>query len=415
MTARVSLRDYFIMLFALYASGNPAVVSVDGIVPKLVYIFFLCAILMLYKPKLNWQERNTVKSWVIFFSVLFIVQYFVLGYVTVLGCINTIIKFVSAILLAFVLKERFKSTYFRVISDIAIISIPLYFLNVIGIHFPAIVKANQLGESIIIFNQMPENFFGQIRNAGCFWEPGVFSGYILLTFLLFFNDVDVLWKRHRIRVLLLIIALITTQSTTGFITLLIMSVVWTLIRYRKRQSVRIIALFLIVPIAYYSITRVSFLGNKIVSEYTAASEMEQGDVVYSRFGSIVFDWHYIQKHPIIGNGLSAETRYADHKSYFNVDELDGFGNGFSGIIGDLGILFLLFFFIELYKNKTTKNPLALILFTILLLQGEGFLKYPIFMSIPFIDYCGFILLYGKTKDSYFNDMSRSREVDIKVS
>lgn len=61
-------------------------------------------------------------------------------------------------------------------------------------------------------------FFG--RNAGPFWEPGAFQGFLLIAifFLLSYKELF----RHRFMIMIiLLITLLTTQSTTGYIVFLI--------------------------------------------------------------------------------------------------------------------------------------------------------------------------------------------------
>lgn len=64
----------------------------------------------------------------------------------------------------------------------------------------------------------------------------------------------------------------------------------------------------------------------------------------------------------------------------------GFGNGFTGSIASMGLLFMLAFIIGIYFNLTLKRKWGVILSVILLLQGEYFLNYPLVMILPFVDF-----------------------------
>ena len=52
----------------------------------------------------------------------------------------------------------------------------------------------------------------------------------------------------------------------------------------------------------------------------------------------------------------------------------------------MGLLFMLAFIIGIYFNPTLKRKWGVILSVILLLQGEYFLNYPLFMILPFVDF-----------------------------
>ena len=141
-----------------------------------------------------------------------------------------------------------------------------------------------------------------------------------------------------------------------------------------------------IPLAIYAYFNLEFLNDKISDELERTSEMTAQDINFSRTGSMIFDWHYIRKHPIIGNGLVMSTRYADHLGYYDADDLDAFSNGFTGNIACLGITFMLAYLATIYRNRTIYFRKIVILIVVLLLQGEYFLNYPMFMTLPFIDY-----------------------------
>ena len=217
-----------------------------------------------------------------------------------------------------------------------------------------------------------------------FWEPGAFAGYIIVALSLFINDLSVLWKDYKKQTIVLVIALISTFSTTGIICFAFLVVYFLFTKTKSKFYAVLITGILLIPLSYYAFTRLSFLGGKINEQFVSASETEVGEVNIGRIGTLMFDWYYIKKHPLVGNGLDATTRYSDH--ILISDKLDGLGNGFSGIIGDLGIVFVLVYFCVLYKNKSLLYNSLFIIEVILLLQGECFLRYPLFMTLPFINF-----------------------------
>lgn len=376
-------QEKLFVFLLLCVSGNPAFVMLDSGVSKLFFVILMVGVLVLWGKRIPMQSIKSAIWISLLLSSIFILQDIVLGYITVLGSINTIVKFCLAICLVGVLGARFKTILLDVLAVVSLISLPFYFLNLIGVQFSGLVPVTHRGESIIIYYQLGADYFGQIRNCGMFWEPGAFAGYIIITLSLFFNDLSILYKDYRKQSIILVIALLSTLSTTGFICLAFLIMCYFLnVKKSKFYSFLMIGI-MAVPITF-AFTGFSFLGDKINEQFVSASETEIGEVNVGRIGTILFDWHYIKKHPIIGNGLDSKTRYADHIRYS--DNLDSFGNGFSGIIGDLGILFVFIWFCYLYKNNSLTVKVLYVIQVILILQGECFLKYPLMMSLPFINY-----------------------------
>ena len=216
-----------------------------------------------------------------------------------------------------------------------------------------------------------------------FWEPGAFSGYIMVAFFLYINKLDFLWINHRGIVILLVAALITTFSTTGYILLSILVFFFLNDRVKNKISLAI----LVIIAAFFLVrlyTTTDFLGGKIVGEYENAIMMDEYDVNFSRFGAMIFDWQYIKLHPIFGNGLLNETRFSMHISF--ADNLSAFGNGFSGEIAMFGIPFMLIYLFAVYRNPSLRKKWRLLLLLVLQLQGEYFLNYPLFFIFPFVVY-----------------------------
>lgn len=377
-----TFQEKLFVFFLLCVSGNPAFVMLDSDLSKVFFIILLVGVLLLWGRKI---PVHSIKAacWLSFLLVvIFVLQDIVLGHITVLGSINTLVKFILAICMVGALGSRFKTILLYVMTVICLISLPLFLLNLMGIQIPGIVPVSHFGESIIIYYQLGTNYYSEIRNCGMFWEPGAFAGYIIVTLFLFINDFRVLFKDYLKQSVILVVALITTLSTTGFICFVYLVLCYLLKTTKSKIYSIIMLVFMAIPISY-AFTKLSFLGDKISQQFISASETEVGEVNLGRIGTLLFDWYYIKKHPIIGNGLDATTRYADH---IGVSEINALGNGFSGIIGDLGVVFVFIWFCILYKNKSLSYSLLLIIAIILMLQGECFLRYPLFMALPFIDY-----------------------------
>jgi O-antigen ligase len=181
----------------------------------------------------------------------------------------------------------------------------------------------------------------------------------------------------------------STFSTTGYSVLSLI-----ILYYLGVKSKRKLAVFLSLPLTlfvlYTAFNDLSFLRNKV--EYQVEdvdfSVNKFSDFSPDRFGAFAFDLYYITKHPLIGNGLHTKTRYSDHH-FLASDEDSGIwshGNGFSNFIASMGIvaMFLILFLIFKGWPFSSLDSIFVILLVIMLLQGEQFLNYPMFLVLPFI-------------------------------
>ena len=145
------------------------------------------------------------------------------------------------------------------------------------------------------------------------------------------------------------------------------------------------ARILLVPVLFlallYAYTSLDFLGEKIDKQIERATS---GNVTVDRLGSAILDWHYIKKNPITGNGLADITRYEDHLMYKEL--IGGFSNGFTDVVAKFGIIFIIVYFVLIYKNLPFRpmDKLFFCCMIVLLLQGEYFMDYPLFAALPFI-------------------------------
>ena len=390
-TLRINQRiiDDILVLLMFCISGNPAFNSMPGL-NKVVNIVMLMIILAASGLKINAKALKESSCWMIFLSIIFLAQYLMLGEITVFGSLNFATKMLCAILLASYIGARLPATAIRVMSGICAISLVFYLINLTGVRFTSPLHLDTKTEALIVYTQSWDDPYHQsiFRNSGMFWEPGAFAGYIIATLLLFIDRPKILWNRFRWQTLLLSVALLTTTSTTGYITFAVLLLLFIL-RWNskgKRKVYTYIAASLLVIIAVVAFFNVDFLGQKIQRELQMTQRQTDEDVNVSRSGSILFDLQYIVTHPLFGNGLSDNTRFRFHIGTYDKEDLDGFGNGFSGCIASMGILFMLAFLISIGLNKTLTAWWMVILVVVMLLQGEYFLNYPWFMMFPFIQY-----------------------------
>jgi hypothetical protein len=330
-------------------------------------------------------------------TVLFTIQYFVLGFVSLLGILNMYAKIFIAGTAFYVNKQHFFKRFLNVMFFLAIISLLFYSADIItkGIHryIPAPFSTNDRFYYFFYHSRI-YRYMEMYRNPGMFWEPGVFSNYLVICLAFILPKYENLLKKEKKKLLVVFIALITTLSTTGYIVASVVVISKFLLANKLRfKHVFLLLLFLSIGIFVYNNTY--FLKDKLESQ-TERALASEGQFDKTRLGSLLFDLHYIKKHPIVGNGLHAKTRYADHP-HLQMEESLGHGNGFSQFIVSYGLLFGLMFFYLVYKRINSIYShrwfsLVFVLIVILNLQGEPLMNYPF--------YWGLIFLYNKQQIIY---------------
>ena len=244
-------------------------------------------------------------------------------------------------------------------------------------------------------------YSGILRNAGCSWEPGRFA--IMITLAIFCNlcQYDIKFK-HNKNIWWLLIALATTQSTTGYSITIILYIIFLIKKINIKYIV--IAISIMLPTAYL-ILQFDFMSKKIITKIQEAqniSRLEQqfhwnslhnkentylGSI--DRFDAIVFEWQNVLNDPLLGY-----SRNTNH-SYFskNITSNYTLANGLIKTLGMYGCILGCYFFYLLYYSSSViaasnKSPRKIALFTLFCLSAISYqiLSVPIFTSFWFYGY-----------------------------
>lgn len=377
-------QSYFLILILLFFSGNPLVPFLFGKFTAaigLVLTFFL-----IHKSiKLDKAFLKLIKIIVVGIFLIAVFQYLELHSVSWMGMFNLALKFLLGGIIINHLKEKFVWCFFNVVSDLSVLSLLFYLLiNILKITLPSINLGGEV-KSYIIYGTSYE--LHMLKNAGMFWEPGAYAGILTLCLALNFNNLKYYWIKYRYKLLAVILTLLTTQSTTGYLVLFIIFLFFFV--HGKNIILVVIVLPVILLASIYVYESTDFLKEKIDSQFENSTEQKVGEFSNTRFGSLIFDWHYIQKHPLIGNGLDEKTRYSDHQYLFSGEQGDiiGSGNGFTGTLATMGVFYILAFFYFLWKTTVLQSnffAFLILLVVFLNLQGEQWLNFPLYLALPFL-------------------------------
>lgn len=367
---KYSFKELLLVALLILVSGSPNL--------NIPIVFGGLGILALLYSLLSGNIRNRGNLWkyILFICVIFFGQIIVLDFISVLGSINVIAKIIFGATVMWVVKERFRGLYLNVMYFFAAVSLIFFFLEMFGIKVPDLFPVAPNRNSILIFNSLN---ISKLRNCGPFWEPGAFACYIILVPLLYIDNLRDFVSNNKKKVIVITLALITTISTTGYICLFAIIIYY----YIKESKNKVLTYFVYLPISlfaiYYAYNNLEFMSSKI-EEQTERTIDKEGEFTNTRLGSLLFDVYYIEKHPIVGNGLHEKTRYADHPMLWG--ENLGHGNAFSNYTAQMGIVAMLVYFILVYRAFNKKIIVPIII--ILLFQGEQLMNYPLFPALPFI-------------------------------
>lgn len=397
--AAFSWKEVLLVLLLILYSGNPVLKHTFPEEPQLVCLAFLLGFLLLTRTKRVFTSSFTVIT-CIFATILLIqcIDFSFYPYFTIAGFITRLFIGYAVIRLV----SDFPNIYVRIMVALAILSfgfyIPYLLISFAGVnlesiitHAAGVIDPENTGSRPVFFHTFLREF--SPRNAGMFWEPGAFQGYLnlALIFLAFIKS-EIPKKDYQFSFFILSAAVLTTLSTTGYIVYtlqLLLHYNWTATT-RKVMINRIfkfsIIFTLVILGSYYAYNKLPFLKAKIQFQ-SQRVDMRQGQWYAQRLGSIVFDWDYIKRRPLTGWGIHVKTRYFLNPG---MASSGGMGNGFSdftakfGVIGMLTWLAAVFIgFRRMSKMKILPGIFVCILL-ILELQGECFLGYSLFLGLAFL-------------------------------
>lgn len=205
-----------------------------------------------------------------------------------------------------------------------------------------------------------DNSTGQYgRNAGCSWEPGRYAVMLSLGIAISVLKKGVSIKNKKL--IWLLLALITTFSTTGYIATIMILFIF----YVKKVNFLYVlySIIFIIPI-YFIVVNVPFLADKISLQLstlfnfdfynelvTRTAEASNGEYTYSleRFPSMYFEWQNILNDPIIGYGRSPYYSYF----YQNISSNVSLPSGILKVLSNYGLILGMFFYYILYKSSNT--------------------------------------------------------------
>lgn len=338
-------------------SGDP--------IPFVIPIIF--TVILLYRNKIEWKDKRLIiaLSVATFWSVLQIIKQRDYS----IGFLSYTFFFWYAIIIAYIHVRvygiKLLVLYEDIVVKFSVIAIILWVISVtiddIFLFFRQFPETAYGYNFLYVFNFMkPGNeqyYHGIMRNAGFSWEPGRFAIMLCLALLCNLFRKGISFKKNN-NVIILLIALATTQSTTGFSLCLILYTIFLIKRISFKQVMRLC--IIIIPILW-GIMQLDFMwqkieekmdvtnyleGFEIAADYNSTSGLEE-HVSLDRFVSMYFESLNIMEDPILGYSRDfSKSLFA--KNYIEDYSLTG---GLVSVFGRYGIIFgIVIYFCLLYSS-----------------------------------------------------------------
>jgi len=320
---------------------------------------------------------------------------FFLTFIVIIVSGNLSIRvFDPSVVLVIRLVPNFLYGYIFIMYLLACMSLMFYIPVQLGVDLSGVLSSfsvfHETNYRTVIFFHNFHYDWQTMRNCGMFWEPGAFAGYIIiaLLFSVWINKGKIVVSKVNV---VLMITLVTTQSTTGVMAFLVLIVCHLYHSDKIKNPMMRLGLFplaalLFLSMAYIGSGQVDFLGKKIQSQISDAETGDKWSQI-NRFGNIVFDMNYIADRPLTGWSANPETRFSMNS---DLEELiGGMGNGLTGFVVRYGIpASLLCYYLFLTGIYRVTSSWAISCFSVfivsMLLMGEIFLDFPVFLTLWFM-------------------------------
>lgn len=216
------------------------------------------------------------------------------------------------------------------------------------------------------------------RNPGFMWEPGAYASMICIAIFcnVLRNKGFVLLKNKALWIFL--IALFSTQSTTGFSIFVIMLIGWVFTSGRKGWGI------VLVPLSF-ALFKLSFFGEKLLfqQENVKSLDITNAHGQQDRFFSLLIDWQEFLLHPVIGLGCNWQNTWLAMNGY-EISTVSGIGDLLATYGGIIAVLFIVMLYktsLAINREYNTRNGFILIPIILGVLISYSMWTYPIIIAI----------------------------------
>lgn len=337
----------FLVYLLLFVSGAE---RFNVAVERNIVLAFLVALAAWYL----YTDRKISDSYLlymtIFVGLLFSLSLYTGGSLSLLSVIAATMEFVIAYLILKTVGVKFTETYIKVVVFLAAISVLGYLIDIFNLFDGLITKLPRIGSQGFdmrgyegIFYIFKHRFHPE-RNNSIFFEPGSYQGFLnAALFLIVFTKTGMEIKTKWIYIAVLIVALITAGSTTGFV---IFSVLFCLFLYKSKMASffqkAISAGLLIAVTGVFAVQFQSIVVEKL-DNYLNPTEARKGWSAENRSYDAQTDFQVFKQH-VFGLGYEKYKEEFRRIGGFAASTREGSSNGVTGLFAKYGIIYAVFIF-----------------------------------------------------------------------
>ena len=371
--------DYTLLFLLVGVTGIPFF-KVGDI--TFLFLFMVWAGLVFLYRRLKMDKFFLV--FLLVYLTVMVAQMVKFNYLPLTTYLGVFIRIFFAYLVVRILGRNFTKYYVDIIYVLSIISFFIYVPQLIVPGFGRFLATsispllrNPLYQGDIwyapdIILYVFNSGVGTFRNCGAFWEPGANAGFIVIAMIFHYLESRTITDKKSI---VLLVALLSTMSTTGILALGFFLVMF--LGHRVAPLYKIILIPSIFAGIVVAFTTLDFMGDKITEQLDVANTHHN-----TRFKSAVLDLRDFAENPVLGLGRDPKTR---HKGITN-PILTHRTNGITNYLVTYGIFVFLFYFGSIfyafYKlcQKNNYHP-KYALYALGLIFIVGFSE--VFFSLPF--------------------------------
>lgn len=376
------------MLFFILLNGSPIKVIFDY--PLMIWITF-ANLLVIFQTKL-FHKLTEYVSIIIVLAIIMIVQQFVVEKPDPSS--SWFLRIVYGGTVLTILGERFRWFYLYILYQLSLLGLILWIIFASTDIYISIIDTAEgvtghSTHSLFIWGTHEEAIYAIHRNKGPFWEPGAYACYLLLAFVLYFHDFSQQFKAHKFKFVILILSLLSTMSTTGYVVGMVLFIMIFIIN--RKFNIGFLAITTIISLGFIYIGNETGVLAEKIGEQLETVDVSGEEYDKTRMAAFFFDLNKIAEHPLVGNGFNQDMLWgAVLAAQMEEGLVHKSGNGFTDVVKSLGIPFL-FFWLFLFVRKNVhylgeKQSALIILSILLILQGECLFNYSLMCVFPFIDY-----------------------------
>lgn len=353
------------VLFAIInMSGNLCFTMLFPYRALTIFLFFFLMYKVLNGNNLKIKYLLIIATW---FILLLLPSLYVVNF-SISSTLFVFLKIGVGILSFLYCRQYFCKFYVDIIFFFAVISLICFAYNSVGGILPYIPVdstnidgGNIYRVSSIVYTQLYNPSLGglTLRNCGPFWEPGAYQGFLNLALLIniLFNERS---KYSWLKNVVFIVAIITTYSTGGYITLFLVLLYFIFFCSGWHPITRMLVTFFIMCYGIYLFNSLEFLGEKISSDEsrTGISLEDFSSGAYLLFGYGYDVTSFKSSRIMTASAIINLIRY-------------------SGIVG-----FFMYFFPVLNQMKSIRNVLFIVVLSIILFNEPFLTEGPFWWGAP---------------------------------